>query len=119
MAARAAFAWMGALLLLGVFLPMVAQAADGDATRGLIVAEVRCKACHFLHRNQRRIGPGLFGVYGRAPSIRGVPFAVWDAAALNRWLRDPRAVKPNTPMRLSPLSARARADVIAWLRVNK
>ncbi len=106
-----------ALLLIGL-LPSSAAAAS-LAQRGLVVAQVRCQACHFLTRGQRRIGPGLLGVYGRAPSIRGVPFKVWDAAALDRWLTNPRAVKVNTPMYLAPLAARDRAAVIAWLKQNR
>jgi len=98
---------------------IVAAAPQGDVVkRGLVVAQVRCQPCHFLTRNQRRIGPGLLGVYNRTPSISGVPFKVWDDAALERWLSNPRAVKINTPMYLPPLSTRDRALVIAWLRQN-
>ncbi|RMH49818.1 MAG: hypothetical protein D6682_08400 [Zetaproteobacteria bacterium] len=108
-------------LLLASLLPVDAAAAasGGDPARGLVIAQIRCRACHFLHRAQRRIGPGLLGVYGRAPTIDGVPFDRWDAAALDRWLRNPRAVKVNTTMRLPPLRGRDRADLIAWLRVNR
>ncbi|RMH59320.1 MAG: cytochrome c family protein, partial [Zetaproteobacteria bacterium] len=67
----------------------------------------------------RNIGPSLLGIYGRVPSIDGVPFARWDAAALERWLSNPRAVKPNTRMRIPPLSARDRADIIAYFRQVK
>ncbi len=94
----------------------IAQAAD--AARGEIVARVRCGQCHFLDRTTRRIGPGLKGVFGRAPSIRGVPFARWDEASLDAWLSGPRAIKPNTEMQLPPLAARDRADVIAWLKMQ-
>lgn len=108
-------------LLFGLFLPtdVVASAPiDNAVQRGLIVAQVRCQPCHFLTKQQRRIGPGLLGIYNSAPSIVGVPFARWDDAALDRWLTNPRAVKINTPMYLPPLSARDRALVIAWLRQN-
>ncbi len=90
--------------------------AIGDAERGRIVAQVRCGPCHYLDKPLRKVGPGLAGIYGRAPHISGVPFARWDEAALERWLAGPRAVKPNTRMELPPLTARDRRDIIAWLK---
>jgi cytochrome c len=87
-----------------------------DAAKGEVVARVRCMTCHFLDRNEHKIGPGLLGVYGRAPSISGVPFARWDEHALEIWLSDPRKVKPNTTMLLPPLPPGDREDVIAYLR---
>ncbi|RME87013.1 MAG: hypothetical protein D6771_01015 [Zetaproteobacteria bacterium] len=88
----------------------------GDAARGKVVAMVRCSACHFLHRTDRKIGPGLLGVFGRKPTIAGVPFARWDEQTLDAWLSDPRAIKPNTKMPKLPLAARDRRDVIAYLK---
>jgi len=87
-----------------------------DAAHGAIVARVRCMTCHFLDRNEHKLGPGLLGVYDRVPTISGVPFARWDAAALEKWLSNPRKVKPNTSMLLPPLSPRDREDVIAYLK---
>ncbi|MDX8414234.1 MAG: hypothetical protein R8J85_09130 [Mariprofundales bacterium] len=109
-----------ALLLLGLLLPLLANAAPSSSAsqRGLVVAQVRCQPCHFLTKSLHRIGPGLLGIYNRAPSIVGVPFKVWDDAALEQWLTNPRAVKINTPMYLPPLSARDRRLIIAWLRQN-
>jgi len=101
------------LCLLGFPLFAVhAQAAD--AARGKIVAEVRCTPCHHLHTALRSIGPGLKGVFNRTPSISGVPFARWDAKALDAWLKAPRAIKPNTAMAIPPIAARDREDLIAY-----
>ncbi len=102
-----------AFMLLLSFSTGGAQAAD--AQRGALVAQARCATCHYLDRTTRLIGPGLLGVFNRAPSISGVPFARWDAAALNRWLSGPRQVKPNTKMMIPPIRLRDRQDVIAWL----
>jgi cytochrome c len=44
----------------------------------------------------------------------GVPFEVWNEAALQLWLVNPRAVKANTRMRIPTLSERDRNDIIAW-----
>jgi len=92
------------------------MAHAADAARGAVVARVRCMPCHFLNRTEKRLGPGLLGVYGRAPTITGVPFARWDKRALDMWLAGPRRIKVNTTMFLPPLAKRDRADVIAWLR---
>lgn len=113
------------LRLLSVFspllmMPIAAHAADiGNAARGAIVARVRCSACHFLNRPEKKLGPGLLGVYDRAPSISGVPFKRWDARALNAWLSGPRKIKSNTLMILPPLSPQDRADVIAYFRQQR
>jgi len=90
-----------------------------DAERGKVVAAVRCMQCHHLTTLSRSIGPGLKGIYGRVPSITGVPFDVWDDVALDAWLTNPRAVKANTRMALPPIVARDRADIIAYLKSQK
>ncbi len=102
--------------LLAALSAYAAPANAADAARGAVVAKVRCMPCHFLSRAEKKIGPGLQDVYGRAPSISGVPFARWDAPSLDTWLANPRLVKINTTMFLPPLQQRDRADVIAWLR---
>ena len=84
--------------------------------RGEIVAKVRCMPCHHLTNASKNVGPSLQGIYGRAPSITGVPFVRWDDAALEQWLQNPRAVKPNTKMSIPPVSARDRADIIAYFK---
>jgi len=106
------------LRTLGLWLivsPLFASPAlAADAARGKLVAEVRCSQCHHLHAVTRSIGPGLKGIFNRVPSISGVPFARWDAQALDAWLKAPRAIKPNTTMAIPPIAARDRADVIAY-----
>ena len=103
--------WVFMLLVLS---PTWAQAAD--AKRGELVAQVRCMPCHHLHRPSRSIGPSLYGVFGRVPTIKAVPFDIWDADALEAWLSDPRLIKPNTRMRIPPIAARDRADLIAYFK---
>jgi len=107
--------WLLLVLLVGS--SSVALAAD--AARGGVVASVRCKQCHHLDSHARSIGPGLLGLYGRAPTITGVPFDIWDAVSLDLWLTDPRAVKPNTRMAIPPINARDRADIIAWFEQQR
>jgi len=103
-------------IVLGAVLSAPMHADAADAARGAIVAQVRCTACHHLHSQWTSIGPGLKNLYGRAPSIAGVPFSVWDEAALNAWLSNPRKIKANTRMRIPPIAARDRADLIAYFK---
>jgi len=106
-----------------IFLMLVllspAWACAADAERGAVVAKVRCLPCHHLHSEWKRIGPGLKDIYGRAPTITGVPFAVWDDAALEAWLSGPRKIKPNTRMSMPPIAARDRADIIAYFKADR
>ncbi len=105
------------LLLLLLVVPVSGYAADAE--RGAVVAEVRCLPCHHLHSQWKRIGPGLKDIYGRAPTITGVPFEVWDDAALEAWLSGPRKIKPNTRMSMPPIAARDRADLIAYFKADR
>jgi len=103
------------LLLINLCLPLTAW-AQGDALRGATVAAVRCGSCHHLHTKFIKVGPTLKGIYDRSPSIKGVPFKVWNEDSLTAWLINPRAVKANTRMVLPHLSERDRNDIIAWLK---
>jgi len=92
--------------------PQMAAAPNGAA-----LAKKRCGICHFLDVDKQKVGPSLKGVYGRAPSIEGVPFAKWDAAALEKWLTNPRAVKAKTKMAFPGFPNKADRDaVIAYLK---
>jgi len=110
----------GCLLLMMLLLSAPVDAADAaDAERGAVIAKVRCLPCHHLTTLSRSIGPGLKDVYGRAPTINGVPFDVWDEAALEAWLSGPRKVKANTRMSIPPIAARDRADLIAYFKADR
>jgi cytochrome c len=117
MRARAALV-LAALLTLGTG----AARADGDATRGKSIY-ARCAGCHAIERN--RVGPRHAGLFGRAAgSLDDYAYSdamrasglVWDAATLDRFLADPRAVVPGTKMGFAGIKdAAERADLIAYL----
>jgi len=111
--------WLLKLLLLSNILIATQAFAEADVLRGKVVSVVRCAPCHHLHSSHIKVGPSLFGVFDQAPTISGVPFDVWDEAALQLWLQDSRKVKANTKMVLPHLSERDRNDIIAWLKSQR
>ena len=114
------FGWLLLMMMLSSASVDAADTADtADAERGAVIAKVRCLPCHHLTTLSRSIGPGLKDVYGRAPTINGVPFDVWDEAALQAWLSGPRKVKANTRMSIPPIAARDRADLIAYFKADR
>ena len=113
-----------------VLTARVAPATEGDATRGERVFQ-RCFSCHSVDPNEtaQLQGPSLYRVVGRrAASVPGFTYSdamkakgaaglVWTTDALDRFISDPEAFVPGTPMVvLPPLSdAQERADLIAYL----
>jgi cytochrome c len=103
-----------------------AAAAEGDPKAGETVFK-KCAACHSLAKPPKNgIGPSLVGVVGRkAGSGDGFKYSdamknatvVWDDAALDAYLKDPKGFIPNNKMVLAAMSKEAeRADVIAYLK---
>jgi len=92
-----------------------------DESKGLSIPPLVARQCRFCHdirpHGITRVGPPLYGVFGRAPGIEGIPFAVWDADALDRWLTNPRAIKAKTSMHYNGLKdAAERGVVIEYLK---
>ena len=82
-----------ALGLIGFSMPMSALAEDiipGDE-----LFKIRCQVCHNALTHQRKIGPGLQGVYGREAES-GI--GTLTEERLHQWLQNPGAIKPGTRM---------------------
>ena len=85
----------------------------------------KCAACHTLTAGRHGIGPSLAGTYGGlAASATNYRYSaelqasdlVWDAATLDAFLENPRALVPGTKMVFSGLRDPAeRAQVIAYI----
>jgi len=110
--------------------------AAGDVAKGKKVFK-KCAACHSNKPGVTKVGPSLFGVYGRKAGTeksykryRGMVGAnwTWDEKTLDAYLQDPKAYvkKHNNGKRTSMTfklkgkrKAGQRADVIAYLKTLK
>jgi cytochrome c len=108
-----------------VFLASAGTALAADPAAGEKVFR-KCRACHTVEAGGRNlVGPNLHGVLGRAAgAVEGYKYSaamkesgvVWDRAALDRYLADPRGFVPKNKMAFPGLKdAAERADLIAYL----
>ncbi len=96
-----------------------------DPAAGEKLFKTQCSICHSVAPGQNRVGPTLFGVVGRrSGSVPGFNYTAdhkkldvtWDAATLDKYLANPRAMVPDTSMIYAGLKNDAeRADLIAYL----
>jgi cytochrome c len=113
-------------VMAGMLLAGSATAAlAADPAAGEKIFKAQCGICHTVVAGENRIGPTLFGVAGRpAGSVPGFNYTVdhkklgvtWDAATLDKYLTNPRAMVPDTSMVYDGLKDDAeRADLVAYL----
>ena len=109
--------------------PLYAETAGsllpGDPKRGEALYQA-CSGCHSI--NEDDIGPRHRGVVGRragtvaeyaySPALRASGL-IWDAATLDRWLTNPQDLVPGTKMYFSLSDPQKRADIIAYLQLQK
>jgi cytochrome c len=110
----------GLLLAGSATAALAADPADGEK-----IFKTQCAICHAVVAGENRIGPTLFGVVGRtAGSVPGFNYTAdhkklgvtWDAATLDKYLTNPRAMVPDTSMLYAGLKDDAkRADLVAYL----
>lgn len=81
------------LVMIGIFMPMNALA--DEVPSGEEIFKTRCSVCHNPLTHQRKIGPGLQGVYGREAES-GI--GTLTEERLHQWLQNPGAIKPGTRM---------------------
>jgi cytochrome c len=120
-------------LCFAVLLPGVGPAfAEGDATKGK-AAYAKCAVCHQIGPGAKTlVGPELNGIVGRqaaavsdyalySPGLKklGAQSFIWSQENLDKWIADPKAIIPDSPMSLSfqgIADAQERADIIAYLK---
>src|SRR5690349_14671097 len=125
--------WLGAVITL-VALSGPALAA-GDAAKGK-AAFAKCAICHQVGPGAKTlVGPELNNVVGRkaasvadyasmySPGMKklGEQGWVWTPENIDKWIADPKALIPDSPMALAFQGipdAGERADIIAYLQTQ-
>ncbi len=121
--------WLACAVLLGGLTAVPAPVlADGHIKKGEKVYR-KCRACHGTKAGEKKIGPTLFGIYGRkAAAVEGFKYSeamrasgiVWDDEALDKFLHKPRKFLKGTKMSFGGVrKAGERADLIAYLKTLK
>ncbi|MGH6749270.1 MAG: c-type cytochrome [Methyloceanibacter sp.] len=119
-----------AIVLVGIYGPAF---AEGDATKGK-AAFAKCGICHQVGPGAKTlVGPELNGIVGRkAASVADYPYSagmkklgadgwVWTEENIDKWIADPKALIPDSPMALAFAGvpdAGERADIIAYLKTQ-
>ncbi len=101
----------------------VASADDGEKQ----FKDHKCFTCHTVDEGgRRRVGPNLWDIVGAQIAAReGFKYSdgmsgvggIWDEAALDAWLADPKGFAPGNKMIFAGVKdATARANLIAYLK---
>jgi cytochrome c len=117
---------MKRIVIAGLLLAGSATTAlAADPVAGEKVFKAQCGICHAVVAGENRIGPTLFGVVGRpAGGVPGFNYTAdhkklgvtRDAATLDKYLANPRAMVPDTSMVYAGLKDDTeRADLVAYL----
>ena len=91
-------------------LLMTAQAFAADAAKGKAKFEATCSACHNADSAEKKMGPGLKGLYKRAKLANGKAMTDANVLAL---INDGGTVMP--PL-ADTLSKAEKDDIIAYLK---
>jgi len=106
--------------------PLADRLAAADVKKGEDASK-KCTSSHtFNEGGPTRVGPNLFGVFGRAKaSVAGFAYSDavkklggdWTADALDKWIAKPAAMASGTKMTFAGLDdGQQRADLIAYLK---
>ena len=99
--------------------------AEGDVAKGEKVFK-KCIACHTLEDGKNKVGPSLYGIFGRtAGALEDYKYStamvesgiVWDDENMDGYLKKPRAFLKGTKMAFAGIKKdNQRADLIAFLK---
>lgn len=114
------------MLAFGALLAISSSAlAEGDVAKGEKVFR-KCIACHTLEEGKNKVGPTLYGIFGRtAGALEDYKYSsamvesgiVWDEENMDGYLQKPRAFLKGTKMAFAGIKKDdQRADLIAFLK---
>jgi cytochrome c len=122
--------WVGAAVLVVFSGPALAA---GDAAKGK-AAFAKCAMCHQVGPGAKTlVGPELNNAVGRkaasvpdfaySPGLKklGEQGFVWTPENMDKWIADPKAMVPDSPMALAFQGipdAQERADIIAYMQTQ-
>lgn len=118
--------WIALAAIIGVWATAPAAQAEGDPAAGRKVFN-QCMACHALKEGQHRVGPSLYGIFGRkagtvegfnrySPALKEAD-VVWNDETLSKYIENPSEYIPGNRMPFPGLAdAQKRADLIAYLK---
>ncbi len=86
------------------------KAPKGNALRGRGLYEEQCAICHFSASNEKKIGPGLKGIFRTGKFASGKKV---DDASMRAWIENGGVDMPEFK---ESLTAQQISDLIAFLR---
>lgn len=99
--------------------------AEGDIKKGKKVFK-KCAACHTVKDGKHKLGPSLFGIFGRtAGTAEGVKYSdamiasgiVWDEANMREFLTKPKDYIKGTSMAFGGIKKEQQMDdLIAYMK---
>ena len=91
--------------------PKKASSAGGSAVRGKEVFEKKCAMCHFADSDQKKIGPGLKGIFKRGTfTVNGNKVTT---ESLKTWIENGDSLMPGMKETLEPAQIK---DVVAYVK---
>jgi cytochrome c len=90
------------------------HASAGSAVKGKEVFEKKCAMCHFADSDQKKIGPGLKGLFKRGTfSVNGSKVTT---ETLKTWIENGDSLMPGMKETLEPAQIK---DVVAYVKTLK
>ncbi len=99
--------------------------ADTANEENRVIFNTYCGTCHRVEEGDHRLGPSLYGIFGReagkatgyggySGSLTGL---TWDEETLDKFMADPKAVASGTTMIFPPLTdPEPRKKIIEYLK---
>lgn len=111
---------------LGIASFLVANTASADVAKGEASFKKNCVVCHSNKPGEKKIGPNLSALAGRDAGTEagfkysdGFTGVKWDAANLQKFLENPKAMYPKTKMTFPGMKdAAERTDLLEYLGVK-